>query len=123
MSWRPENWETPSIQESIDWLKEAQKHYEQDRETWGKEADDGELQSARQASSVDRAYARGFEAGADAMLQALEESTDSMFIAGKRAGAPLRLKYTIENRTGWLVYIFQKGKRQKKVVRLKEDSK
>ena len=76
MSWRPENWETPSIQESIDWLKKAQKHYEQDREMWGKDADNGELLSAREALAVDRAYARGFEAGADAMLQVLEESTD-----------------------------------------------
>ena len=76
MSWRPKNWETPGCEESEKWLKEAEDRLRQDRKFWGgKEAgDNGEVQSAERAVSKDKNFAKGFEAGADAMLEALEAS-------------------------------------------------
>ena len=47
-----------------------------------------------------------YEAGADAILQALKERPETMFIIGARAGAdPSLLKFGIENKRGWLVFV------------------
>ena len=82
MSWRPENWETPSCEESEKWLKEAEDRLRQDRKFWGgKEAgDNGEVQSAERAVSKDRNFAKGFEAGADAMLEAMGDLREKIAI-------------------------------------------
>ena len=51
-------------------------------------------------------FQRGVEAGADAILQALKERPETMFIIGARAGAdPSLLKFGIENKRGWLVFV------------------
>lgn len=78
MNWRPkEGWRNPhkeTIKTEIRaWIKDAEKRYRGDVESFGKEGSDrGELLSALEASGIEHMAEKVYEAGADAILKELK---------------------------------------------------